>query len=369
MKLVSLVADSGQTYKDLLDFYRPSFRTEDTASLDVCLSTVATSSEPGDPLWCFVVGPPSSSKTENLRPLKNQELPTYFLSSLTNHALVSGLKDGKSLLSELNKRTLVIKDFTTVLEMSRDKRDEILSDLRDAYDGTYAKSFGTVGTLSFDSHFNFLAAVTNVIEKYYTVMSVLGQRFLLVRVSPPSEDFETDGIEDIRSKFASFVQEALLNCQKDPLPECPKDFIHEIKGYASEIAILRTHVWRDGYRKDVTALPEPEGPMRLTNQLLKLARGLAKVRGRGEVGKEEIRLARRVARDTIPSIRLHVLKEVIRGNNTTAGLSDSLGLSRPTVERYLEDLTLLEILDVDTSEKPHQYYSARDLTLLGGKVL
>src|SRR2546426_2916419 len=158
-----LESTSARAYAALATFYRKVFRLSDVAALDVTLATVVTSDVPGDPLWSFLVGPPSSSKTEVLRPLDQSDIPIYYLSTLTNHALVSGLKGGTSLLAKLHEKTLVVKDFTPVMEMSRDKRDEILGDLRDAYDGTYAKAFGTVGTLTYVSHFNFLAGVTNAI--------------------------------------------------------------------------------------------------------------------------------------------------------------------------------------------------------------
>ncbi len=363
--------------EELMAFYCKSLHAKDLAPLVVCLATVATSEIPGDALWVFIVGPPSSAKTEVLRPFmvgppferpEHPALPTYSLSSLSNHALVSGLKGGKSLLPELNNKTLIVKDFTTVMEMSRDKRDEILGDLRDAYDGTYGKAFGTIGTLTFESHFNFLAAVTNAIEKTYTVMSVLGQRFLMVRTSFQAE-FETDAERDIevfRSDFKRMAHAAVESVKDGPLPDCPKPLIGEITSYAKEVSALRTHVSRDGYQRHVTSIPEPEGPMRLSNQLLKLVRGAAKVIGKQEVTSEELALARRVARDTVPSIRRTILGEILRGNETVEGLEDALGLSRPTIELILEDLAVLGAIDVDRSSKPYHLLMAQDFSIMGG---
>jgi hypothetical protein len=198
-------------YQQLLDFYRREFHTDDTAPLDVCLATVATGWTEGDALWVYVVGAPSSGKTELVRAFKDDGSRTRFLSSLTPNSLVSGLRDGKHLLPDLNRRTLVIKDFTMTLESNRENRDALFGALRDAYDGSYAKAFGTVGTLGFDSHFNLIAAVTTAIDGYYTVQSILGQRFLIVRTSFPDE-FESDQERDVRAvreRFKELVGEAL----------------------------------------------------------------------------------------------------------------------------------------------------------------
>ncbi|MFH1579623.1 MAG: hypothetical protein ABIE25_05620 [Thermoplasmatota archaeon] len=354
-------------YPRLIDFYQQMFRTKDTAALDVCLATVATGAAEGDALWVYVVGAPSSGKTEILRAFREREHErTYYLSSLSPNSLVSGLKDGKHLLPELDRKTLIIKDFTMTLEMHRENRDALFGALRDAYDGSYSKAFGSVGTVGFDSHFNLLAAVTSAIDSYYTVQSILGQRFLMVRTSFP-EDFDTDGKRDIavlREEFNIRVKDVLKTVEQEPLPPCPEAFEQEIKVLAREMAVLRTNVHRDGYTHDIASIPEPEGPARLANQLLKLVRGIAKVRNHSKVAVEDMDLARRVARDTIPGVRLKVLQMVHEGVNTIESLTQCLGISRRTVEHRLEDLTVLEVMRYDTEGSIHTYCLTREFSFL-----
>ncbi len=350
-----------------MDFYRRTFRTEDTAPLDVCLATVATGAADGDALWVYVVGAPSNGKTEILRAFReSKNETTYYLSSLSPNSLVSGLKDGKHLLPELDRKTLIIKDFTMTLEMHRENRDALFGSLRDAYDGSYSKAFGSVGTIGFDSHFNLLAAVTNAIDSYYTVQSILGQRFLMVRTTFP-ENFDSDGERDIgkvRERFSGLVRDALKACECEPLPRCPDGFKEEIKSLAREIAILRTHVHREGIGREIASIPEPEAPARLTNQLLKLVQGVANVRAHSDVMDEDMEIVRRVAHDTVPAMMVGLLKAIRDGANTTDALAKLVRLSRPTVERRLEDLTVLECVEYIEEGRVHVYHVARDFSFL-----
>ena len=89
-----------------------------------------------------------------------------------------------SLLPKLDGKVLVIKDFTALLNMPREARQQILGDLRDAYDGNAAKAFGThVETRRYTSKFGIMAAVTGAIDKHAAVMQQLGERFLKLRLS------------------------------------------------------------------------------------------------------------------------------------------------------------------------------------------
>ena len=359
--------ESGQfEYRSLVEFYKRSFRTDDTAPLDACLATVATGWTEGDALWLYVVGAPGSGKTELVRAFADGRKRAYFLSSLTPNSLVSGLKDGKHLLPELDGKTLIIKDFTMTLESHRENRDALFGALRDAYDGSYSKAFGSVGTIGFDSHFNLIACVTSAIDGYYTVQSILGQRFLIVRTSFP-DDFDSDQERDLgafREGLKERIDAALRSVQEGEYPPCPPGFVEEIKSHAREIALLRAHIHREGQSRELAALPEPEAPARLTNQLLKLARGLAAIRHKSEVTADEMDLVRRVVADTVPTLRVRILKAVHEGTETTDGLASLIGISRPTMERHLEDLSVLGAISTDVTVRPYLHRVGRSFSFL-----
>jgi hypothetical protein len=102
---------------------RPWLFLEDEGIIDVMCATVIANQFRTDPLWMILIGPPSHAKTELLRALDGHP-SAYFLSNLTPATLVSGKpKKGPdpSLLPKLNDKTLVMKDFTTILTMRSEK--------------------------------------------------------------------------------------------------------------------------------------------------------------------------------------------------------------------------------------------------------
>src|SRR5439155_21124525 len=147
------------------------------------------------------------------------------------------------------------------------------------------------------------------------------------------------------------------------LPKCPSGFVEETKRIAKEVALLRTHVHRDGYTGEVVTVPEPEGPPRITNQLLKLAAGLALVRGDETPGEYEMGLIKRVARDTIPSVRKLVLQTVLSGSQTIIEVSSAIGLKERTVERKMEELWMLGAINGDISSRPYIFSPSKPFVL------
>jgi len=120
---------------------------EDDTVIDVILAIQVANELRTDPNWMLIIGPPSHAKTELLRSLDGHP-KTCFLSNLTPSTLVSGLRFKKgqkdpSLLLTLDGKTLVLKDFTSILSMRSEAQQEILGQLREVYDGQYSKAFGT----------------------------------------------------------------------------------------------------------------------------------------------------------------------------------------------------------------------------------
>jgi hypothetical protein len=95
--------------------------------IDVALAVVIANRMEGDPLWAFLVAPPSSAKTEVIRSLDGT--PDVFpLSSLTASTFASGFERKgveTSLLPKLDGKLVTMKDFGTVLTMYREKKARI----------------------------------------------------------------------------------------------------------------------------------------------------------------------------------------------------------------------------------------------------
>ena len=318
----------------------------DPYNLEVNLSTIATVQMPGDPLWFFQVGPPSGMKTEMLRWFGDEDR-VYTLSSLTSHSLITGLEKGRDLLPELDGRVLIIKDFSTILEMRRESREEIFAQLRDSFDGYAENFYGTVGRKSFHSHFHLVAAVTGAIERYYSAQSWLGQRFLMARV-PEVDGFEraletSGGEESIRDRFRDLVRRFMNSIDLDGWRKVDASRVKELRPAIELVAKARTHVPRDS-SSTIRGYPEPEMTPRLAKQLRKLCIGRAMIHGRKEVTDEDLAFARRVVLDTIPSQRRRAMMTLLDGPLSLDDLTQAIRLPRSTTHRLKEDLEMLGLV-------------------------
>jgi len=125
-------------------------------------------------------------KTELLRMLW-YATDVFPISDLRARTFASGLDTPTgeaSLLDQLSTEILVLKDFTTILEIRHDERQAILAQLREIYDRRFDKFWGTGQRLSWTGRLGFLAGVTPVIDKHHAVMGLLSPRFLQFRVRP-----------------------------------------------------------------------------------------------------------------------------------------------------------------------------------------
>lgn len=131
------------TLSEMETVFRKWLLIRDRLLLPVFAGAVLSHRLKSDPVWLLIVAPPGGTKTEPLRALDGRD-GFYQLSELTARTFASGLDTGDSvdhsLLSRLSDEILVLKDFTTVLEMHREERQAILAQLREIYDGRFDKT-------------------------------------------------------------------------------------------------------------------------------------------------------------------------------------------------------------------------------------
>jgi hypothetical protein len=248
--------------------------------------------------------------------------------------------------------------------MYHEARGEIFAQLREVYDGQYSKAFGTGESIEWKGKLGVLAATTPVIDKYMSVNQMLGERFLHYRVG--DEDafgvagyafrnvFEEDADREIfrqnmNTFLAQFDVDSTIN-------------VAEIEGVEERIialAILCAHarsaVYRNRYDQSLEAMPQPEGPARLVKQFKLLAMGLATVRGDAEVNKGIYEIIKKTAKDTLPRLRLQVLKtlwEIYQDDPLdwprTKEVAMKAGMPTTTAKLKLENMHLLRLIERDT---------------------
>jgi hypothetical protein len=342
------------TLPELVTVFSKWLRLNDGEPLHVILGAVAANLLDGDPLWLFAVAPPGSLKTELIRSL-NGVPSVYPLSNLTPQTFASGFQTKgvePSLLLKLDRRILSLKDFTTVLTMHRDKRGEILAQLREIYDGYYRKEFGNGKVVDWVGKLGLIAGVTPVIDTYYSVSQILGERFLLYRLTPADEvavatrAMEQQGLEDVmRQELRDAVAAFFANVV--PLRvEIPGAIAGRLAALAAFIARARSGVVWD-QRGELEYAPPPEGPGRLAKQFATLARGLAVVRDTRVVTEEDFLTVYRVAEDTIPGSRKAVLEPLLEAFDPleTSKIAELTSYPTSTARRYLQELAAMRLVD------------------------
>jgi len=331
--------------------------------VDVVLGTIIANDFNADPLSLYLIGPPSVGKTEILRAL-NGHPKVYPISTLTPNTFISGMK-GKAVsllptLTKDGKTILVVKDFTTILETKADSRAELISQIREIMDGSYKKSFGTGRTVAWEGKLALICGVTPVIDKYHSVNSILGERFI---------NFRLDANQTDRMSEKAFVMAGRETAMRRELQEVTAQFLSQFKDVAlnkihlseevrkklfaltSLIAKRRTGVSRDRYTRTIDYFPQPEGTPRLLKQLWILGAGIAAIQNKDELDEEVFRILLKVGRDCLPNHRDRILQTMFQDSlrgmkwETTKGLSRLINCPTTTARLYFEDLMMVRLLD------------------------
>jgi len=311
---------------------------------------------PGEPFWLFLIAPPASLKTELISALGGLKF-IHPISDLTAQTFASGMNGKKdpSLLPKLSYGTvLTFKDFTTVLSMHRDRRHEIMSQLREIYDGSYSKSWGTGKTLNWKGKIGLIAGVTTIIDTHYSIYQTLGERFVQFRLPQPDPTdvakiaMMNQGQEGvIRGKLAAAVKNFFGRVNLDDVPYLNSETIDKLAELSSFVVLARSGVVRDSHGgREITYVPEPEAPPRLAKQLSLFMKSLMIC---GLKSEKAYRLCCRIGFDSLHRTRRAVLKFLLTRNEPTSTTQVAAETQYPTrtIRMYLEDLAALGVIEVE----------------------
>jgi hypothetical protein len=333
--------------------------------IDIALAVViATRFEIHHPVWIFLVGPPSTSKTEILQALDNVP-DIHRLSSMSTKTFASGFITGDgsdvSLLLDLNDKTIVMKDFTTVLSMRYDVSTELYGQLREIYDGSFVREWGVKEDggaprkrLDWHGKVGLLAGVTDVIDKVIVLRSTLGERFLMYRI--PKIDQRRQGLaalrqhakkgEDKQGRIKIAVGNYLHAIGKPAIVSLSESMQNGIVALARYIALGRAATTYSSYG-EVSFVSDPEGSSRLSQQLALLAMSLAVVRGEKQLTSFTFETIVQVAHDTIPATRSALLRLLLAHPNGVDLKTAMLGsrYKESMVRNHLSELVAIELAE------------------------
>lgn len=328
-------------------------------------------------LWMFLVGSPSSGKTDLVWLMKPHPC-TYYIDGWTLNAFISGERPTEKekvydLLPKLDKTCFVVKDWTVIFSLDERMTKKIIGDMVGIYDKTLSKHSSRRGTISYSSQFSHLGCITPAtLNKNHNYLNMIGNRFLSYTVpeTTTEEDeksFEAIFSKDDRSKrskmeaeTAAVVSDYLDQLNKadlssiKPLSDCAKDFLKVASRFVARsrgIVILQLTSFTNKENKEVNfyeALDvQIEKPWRAVQQLMELAQYLALVNGRDEVGLKELEIVKEVVLCSMPADRaqaIKVLRNLPDGEITGQKLSEQFEKSDRTARRLLDELSFLGIV-------------------------
>lgn len=369
------------SYRNLCEAYAKALNLNDMPFLEIQILVFLSHFLPGDPFWLFVIGPPGVGKTTILETFGGTH--TQFLSFITPKSLISGikLKNGKTagILPEINNKVVICKDMSIIMEHAA--RDQILSQLRDVYDGHISGGFGSgAGIIEERVRITFIGASTNTIDAYSNIFGILGERFLKLRsrIVPQSvldNVVKMIGEEEatryrLMDSFNTFVNS--LDVGKAGLMPVPPGQYNQIYRLSEIVGILRSEVKHD-YRTDMVAyMPHPEVGSRIQKQFIRLLQIQHLLTGTWDMTN-----IYRLSNDALTPFRLRVLLALCTSIDRTSSsgelfsyrtyvsdsvdaISESTQLPVINVRRELNDLLFLNVVELQKG-KPDRWRLRDDM--------
>jgi DNA-binding HxlR family transcriptional regulator len=309
----------------------------------------------GNPVWVLIVSPSSSGKTELIFLLKQAE-NVILLSDLTPQTFISGKDREAGLLLKIPSgipTILLIKDFTTILELPKEKRCAIFSQLREIYDGKYSKAFGTGEKIDWEGKIGIIGGVTQIWEVHYSASQILGERFLLWRLNYTDEEKREiilkslnnqEKIKIIRTELPRKIKEFLnLISQEKKNIVLTQNETEYVITLSELVAKGRSQVRREGYKREIELIPDEEYPTRIATQLSQLLKGLKLIE---DNPSENLQIIKKIAIDTIPDKKKKIIEIFLREENPLklSQLTELIKLPETTLTRTLEELEIRGIL-------------------------
>ena len=373
-----------QSFEEVVEACKTKLRMnqylEDALAISLCVSYSIRLT--GVSLWFYVVGPSGSGKTTIVECAAGDSNRFRAESKFTG--LHSGSRqltdegDDPSLITQIQGKTLFIKDWTTILTMPPTLKDNIYGELRDAYDGHSSVYYRTGRTsVADDINIGVIGCVTDAIRGEN--QTALGERFLQIEVVPPvsniesfqfrnesrrlirqaiknaiesvntqEEDSKASGLDltEIKATTAGYLD--YLYNQPIPSIEFPISSQNTVLALAELVAICRSQVKR-GRDRSPLYRPRQEYGTRISAQLTKLAITLAIVLGRKSVDNAVLRIVAKVARDTAYGYAFDLVDYLSKnGEGQTLTMAKWLGMSPSHVRNVVADLMILQT--VQTAE-------------------
>lgn len=327
-------------------------------------------------LWLMVIGVPSSAKTDLVNFLRSSDL-VYFVDTLTQNPFASGYvapegQKSYDMLSELNNKCFVVKDYTTIFSLNSETVKKLLGELVSIYDGQFKKFSPTRGLKEYITNFSHIGCITpTALNRHAQYMNIIGARFLFYRMSKLNAEDRKKGFEiawhedrknslkEIEKLVCEFLNqivsklEAEENIEIDFTDEEIKASLEQLAIFTSKsrgIVITEEQTFKNDEDKTVTYHEvvdwQVEEPWRAFQQLKGLAIALAIINQTNKISKEEISILEKIVLSSMPVQRAETL-ECFKNEKvlTSKQLSLLTKKSQRTCQRLLKELQFLDIIE------------------------
>lgn len=312
----------------------------------------------GDPIWLMIIGGSSSGKSELIGTLNKVKWNTA-ISTLTENTFLSGMKptggNETSLLLKIGKRGLItFKDYTSLLSMRSEKKEVIVAQMREIFDGSLVKMTGNGASvrwpLSGKGKINFVLAVTPSIYTKEGESAGMGRRALYF-VMPSQDEKEMcrrqranantidEKREHIQDVFQEYV-ERMASQKPDDLPELDPILADELIDLSIFVTQARTPVERD-FKGNLRLVHDKELAMRMYGQIEMLARVIQWMNN-GVLSPDHHKLIFKMALDGIPRQRMDVIRVMSEYTRVKAsGAAVVLNMTTEWAMAQIEELNWL----------------------------
>jgi len=356
-----------KSYEDYITAFEEHIYMNESCKLSIaaCMAIAASVKIPGEMIWGFLIGPPSCGKSTIIESFGGTNEYYDFMSKLTSTSLVSGWRESGgedcSILSRLPNKTLLVKDFTTVLSMSADQQKTLFGLLRDVYDGTYKFQFGNNKLCEYHNlNFNMIAGVTDAIRGHND--AELGERFL--RIDMLGKEYDEDqytrialrnfGMKNTRKEAltkATLGFSKHLLSEERSLPQVEDYYDNLLAIYAQLIAKVRTKPAHDRF-EGLIYKPRPELPIRVALQLKKMFVSLSWVFDEASPGERCKEVIDKIVLDTCDGFVFDTLKHIsLHPGSSRAEIREAIRVDETRLHRIVKDLETLKFIERDKAHK------------------
>lgn len=352
-------------WNELSKFLNKEYHKPDLEALRITLCTQLSHYWITDkPVWLTIVGPPGCGKTElMIGAVELFGLDVQSISNMKKDAFLSGWGEDIGILATLTENShgngiLTFPDLsTTLLSLHKDERTEIMGIMRSIGDGKYTKPVGNrKEPLKWEGKVTCIAASTPEIEDFWLINRDLGERWVNINVQMDDNPMEYArkaamhvGREvKIRSTFSKLVKAIMYPATRAEGGQVTEEVAEVVTGLAMLTESLRMNVRRD-YRGKVLSIGNAQTPTRMSKWLTAVVRASSAMRDAKEINSFDLRVAQRIAMDSIPSKRRILIDSLLSIHPNPISKQELAMMCKLPVTMFaliLEDLRYLQVINL-----------------------